>query len=568
MITYNKQFPENSNNDIFAGVLGDNNSTTKVFFIKNITDENFSFIIRLRFKDGKFNSVIPSRVSVNSEGTYLYWCIKKEDIFCSGSFELQIEASNEDYIMQTQTIRLFADESLAIGNAEYENPNSATIEIRNQIIELLAEINNQNNQISQNLEIINGFDLDKKENTQNKVSQTSQIANPTEQYPTVEFLTNYYYNAEKTEQELAKKVDTSNVYSKSEAESTFLKNENGSVSSSNISRGAVTSIKIADNAVSTSNIADNSITKAKFQSQLLQEFNNKANKSNTLGEYGITNAYTISQIDSLLNEKENRISPNLFDKRKITQGFKFDDNGNIIANQDYFISDLIKLNNKEKLIFTINDINTISLEIQFFDLSQRPVWNYPDEKSLEITYDNQRNQFFVVPSNAYFVRFSMPNTFLESNIMLADKILPYVGFSEFVDSSLTIPKMPADAQIVGNILESKYNANNVETGEGEFNIATSSLAQSGSFKYTKIDDIVILYVELTVKPRGDGLTVANFSNPPFCISSSAYIRIAEERRASKVSECWSANETTVRVSVSTAVTEVSKLVGVMIYKTN
>ena len=67
--------------------------------------------------------------------------------------------------------------------------------------------------------------------------------------------------------------------------------------------GVITTFNLADGAVATTIIEDGAVTLDKLAADLAKIINNKANKATTLAGYGITDAYTQSQINTRLDQK-------------------------------------------------------------------------------------------------------------------------------------------------------------------------------------------------------------------------------------------------------------------------
>jgi hypothetical protein len=67
--------------------------------------------------------------------------------------------------------------------------------------------------------------------------------------------------------------------------------------------GVITTFNLADGAVTTTIIEDGAVTLDKLAADLAKIINNKANKATTLAGYGITDAYTQSQINTRLDQK-------------------------------------------------------------------------------------------------------------------------------------------------------------------------------------------------------------------------------------------------------------------------
>ena len=71
--------------------------------------------------------------------------------------------------------------------------------------------------------------------------------------------------------------------------------------------GVITTFNLADGAVATTIIEDGAVTLDKLAADLAKIINNKANKATTLDGYGITDAYTQSQIKTKLEQKLNKM---------------------------------------------------------------------------------------------------------------------------------------------------------------------------------------------------------------------------------------------------------------------
>ena len=67
--------------------------------------------------------------------------------------------------------------------------------------------------------------------------------------------------------------------------------------------GVISTFNLADGAVATAIIEDGAVTLDKLAADLAKIINNKANKATTLAGYGITDAYTQSQINTRLDQK-------------------------------------------------------------------------------------------------------------------------------------------------------------------------------------------------------------------------------------------------------------------------
>lgn len=298
MIIYQMKKPIECIGTDCVGVTGDNIAYTQDFYIKGVSDESITYTIHLRFADGSVNSVSPSTVRTDGEGTGISWVVKKNDIFTHGYFEVQIEGRNSTgLVFQTEIVKLYADESLPIEDKEYENPNSETLHLREEAYNALEEIKAQQKQIEQNLDLIEQSDLSVKADKATTLSGYG--------------ITDAYTKAE-TDSVLSLKisnesgsVSTNNIADKAV---TTAKLANGSVTSIKIANNAVSGATIAQNQISTGHIINGAVTSDKLSDDVKTLINEKAksddvnlklsekaDKSTTLSGYGITDAYTKEQ---------------------------------------------------------------------------------------------------------------------------------------------------------------------------------------------------------------------------------------------------------------------------------
>lgn len=199
MIIYNKRKPKAFDGTNCIGVTGENLAETQEFLINGITDITADYRIHLRFADGSVNSIIPDSTTVDRLGTKIVWKVKKNDIFMHGYFELQLEGRGENgSIFQTQIVTLYADESIPIEDREYLNPNSETLRLREEMLKTLTEAKNQQAKIDENRKIIEQSNLSLKENISNKLENRQQIVNQSENYPSIKYLEAYYLPASKS----------------------------------------------------------------------------------------------------------------------------------------------------------------------------------------------------------------------------------------------------------------------------------------------------------------------------------------------------------------------------------
>lgn len=243
MIIYENRKPVGFSSGNCVGVTGENLAFTQEFLIKELRDISLEYTIHLRFPDGSVNSVIPDAAEINSLGTKITWIVKKNDIFMHGYFELQLEGRNsEGFIYQTEIVTLYADESIPVEEREYENPNSETLKLRDEAYGLLCEISEQQKKIEDNYELINETDLsnkvdleqfnavaDEKEDCENKISDKLEIIDSSQNYPSVQYLENYFYSADEaySSEEVDEKLDSrvnKNFLKKSEEQLLCLKN--------------------------------------------------------------------------------------------------------------------------------------------------------------------------------------------------------------------------------------------------------------------------------------------------------------------------------------------------------
>ena len=163
MIIYqNKKLIECGDTDC-VGIAGDNAAYTQDFYIKGVSDDSISYTLHLRFADGSVNSITPDLVRTDGEGTGISWIVKKNDIFMHGYFELQIEGRNSTgLIFQTEIVRLSADESLPVEDKEYENPNSATLRLREEAYDALETLSSQQEELDENFKRLEQTDVSKK----------------------------------------------------------------------------------------------------------------------------------------------------------------------------------------------------------------------------------------------------------------------------------------------------------------------------------------------------------------------------------------------------------------------
>lgn len=242
MIIFNKEKYEGTFLEENIGIIGENLVNEVEFTVNGFAGENITAAIHLRFSDGSVNSVAPQSVKVINNSTCLMWKISKNDIFCHGWVEVQLELRDGERLLQTEIIRLFAGESLPVEDKEYNNPNSETLALRDEVQKLWAKTAEQNEKIEKNKRVIEQSDLSLKEDKKNKAVVKGDVT--AQSYASVEYLNNYYYDAEEVD-------------------------------------GQITDL-------------DETVT---------MKINLKADKADTLSGYGITDAYDKTYLNKALNNK-------------------------------------------------------------------------------------------------------------------------------------------------------------------------------------------------------------------------------------------------------------------------
>lgn len=242
MIIFNKEKYEGIAAEDNVGIVGENLVSKVEFTVNDFVGKNTIAAIHLRFKDGSVNTVAPQTVKTVNNSTYIMWKIGKNDIFCHGWVEVQLELREEETTLQTDIVRLFAGESIPIEDKGFTNPNSETLALRDEAKKCWDKIAEQNKQIENNIKVIADSDITLKEEKANKVTLKADVTE--ESYPSVAYLENYYYDYDDVDdkiQNLKSSIDT--------------------------------------------------------------KFNLKADKADTLAGYGITDAYDKTYLNRALNDK-------------------------------------------------------------------------------------------------------------------------------------------------------------------------------------------------------------------------------------------------------------------------
>lgn len=246
MIIFNKEKYEGIAAEDNAGIVGENLVSKVEFTVNDFVGKNTIAAIHLRFKDGSVNTVAPQTVKTVNNSTYIMWKIGKNDIFCHGWVEVQLELREEETTLQTDIVRLFAGESIPIEDKGFTNPNSETLALRDEAKKCWDKIAEQNKQIEKNIKVIADSDITLKEEKANKVTLKADVTE--ESYPSVAYLENYYYDYNDVDDEIQN-----------------------------------------------------------LKSSVDTKLNLKADKADTLAGYGITDAYDKTYINRSLNNKLNKM---------------------------------------------------------------------------------------------------------------------------------------------------------------------------------------------------------------------------------------------------------------------
>lgn len=246
MVIFNKEKYEGIAAEDNAGIVGENLVSKVEFTVNGFVGKNTIAAIHLRFKDGSVNTVAPQTVKTVNNSTYIMWKIGKNDIFCHGWVEVQLELREEETTLQTDIVRLFAGESIPIEDKGFTNPNSETLALRDETKKCWDKIAEQNKQIENNIKVIADSDITLKEEKANKVTVKADVTE--ESYPSVAYLENYYYDYNDVDDEIQN-----------------------------------------------------------LKSSVDTKLNLKADKADTLAGYGITDAYDKTYINRSLNNKLNKM---------------------------------------------------------------------------------------------------------------------------------------------------------------------------------------------------------------------------------------------------------------------
>ena len=537
MIIYDKRKPKTFDGANCVGITGENLAETQEFLIRGMCDITVDYTIHLRFADGSVNSVIPDSTAIDETGTKLVWKVRKNDIFMHGYFELQLEGRGENgYVFQTQIVTLYADESIPIEDKEYLNPNSETLKLREETQKLLDETKLCRTEIDKTQKLIEQSDITKKEDNSNKVSDSSQITDHTQNYPSIKYLEAYYLPASKS-------------YGRDELDGMFAA---------------------------------------------------KADRATTLDGYGITDTYTQSQIKTKLGQKLDKMPFDSEPKNNspcyltsgtvynslLTKADKTETDDSLAEKADKVDVDT-SLANKANLVSSSNifDFDAWAKEWQ---KSTSPVYHGTldelnfDEKSFTITpteYDTYTNSWqpqyakkiSVKPNTKYLIYWltndNSSNVFVFLNGITTNNVTMKGGKGAFVTNndtsfitlrfgtyhnsafkvseimitekeSIYLPNKVAEGvpEVANEVLafekttqaslDSKYDSSNVELGTATLTpySTVSDKIKSATCLYEKIGDIVIVNVTVIMNAASLGGTSSiALLNMPFSNKSDVIV---------------------------------------------
>ncbi|RHD22099.1 hypothetical protein DW802_09680 [Ruminococcus bromii] len=513
MIIYDRRKPKNFDGANCVGITGENLAETQEFLIRGMCDITVDYTIHLRFADGSVNSVIPDSTAIDETGTKLVWKVRKNDIFMHGYFELQLEGRGENgYVFQTQIVTLYADESIPIEDKEYLNPNSETLKLREETQKLLDETKLCRTEIDKTKKLIEQSDITKKEDNLNKVSDSSQITDYTQNYPSIKYLEAYYlpasksYGRDELDGMFAAKADRATTLDGYGITDTYTQSQIKTKLERKLNKMPFDSEPTLNSPCY--------LTSGAVYNALLA----KADKASTLAGYGITDAYTKNAVDTSLANKANLVSSsNIFDFDAWAKGLQEFTNpvyrgtlGKVDYNEKSFA-----ITTTEPRGYT-NGWN--SSAPQSMRIAVKPNTKYlfswlPSSKKCEadvflngITANRFElkggfGSFTTAEDTTYIlIRFVYYEIgFLEvSEIMIAEKESIYLpnkvaeGVPEVANEVLAFEKTTQ------TLLANKYDSSNIETGKGELTPAQATYdGCEGSFNYSKIGKTVTVALNIT-----------------------------------------------------------------------
>lgn len=541
MIIYDKRKPKTFDGANCVGITGENLAETQEFLIRGMCDITVDYFIHLRFADGSVNSVIPDSTAIDETGTKLVWKVRKNDIFMHGYFELQLEGRGENgYVFQTQIVTLYADESIPIEDKEYLNPNSETLKLREETQKLFDETKLCRTEIDKTKKLIEQSDISKKEDNSNKVSDSSQITDYTQNYPSIKYLEAYYlpasksYGRDELDGMFAAKADRATTLDGYGITDTYTQSQIKTKLEQKLNKMPFDSEPTLNSPCY--------LTSGAVYNALLA----KADKSTTLAGYGISDAYTKNAVDALLANKANLVnSSNIFDFdawAKGLQGFTNPVYRGTLGKVDY--------NEKSFAITTTeprgytNGWN--SSAPQSMRIAVKPNTKYlfsclPSSKNCEadvflngITANRFElkggfGSFTTAEDTTYIlIRFVYYGVgfFDVSEIMIAEKesiYLPNIvaeGVPEVANEVLAFEKTTQTS------LDGKYDSSNIELGTATLTPYSTQIdkIKSATCLYEKIGDIVIVNVTVIMNATSlGGTSTIALLNMPFSNKSDVIV---------------------------------------------
>ena len=541
MIIYDKRKPKTFDGANCVGITGENLAETQEFLIRGMCDITVDYTIHLRFADGSVNSVIPDSTAIDETGTKLVWKVRKNDIFMHGYFELQLEGRGENgYVFQTQIVTLYADESIPIEDKEYLNPNSETLKLREETQKLLDETKLCRTEIDKTKKLIEQSDITKKEDNLNKVSDSSQITDYTQNYPSIKYLEAYYlpasksYGRDELDGMFAAKADRATTLDGYGITDTYTQSQIKTKLGQKLDKMPFDSEPTLNSPCY--------LTSGAVYNALLA----KADKSTTLAGYGISDAYTKNAVDTSLANKANLVnSSNIFDFDAWAKGLQEFTNpvyrgtlGKVDYNEKSFA-----ITTTEPRGYT-NGWN--SSAPQSMRIAVKPNTKYlfsclPSSKNCEadvflngITANRFElkggfGSFTTAEDTTYilirFVYYEI-GFFKVSEIMIAEKESIYLpnkvaeGVPEVANEVLTFEKTTQAS------LDSKYDSSNIELGTATLTPYSTQIdkIKSATCLYEKIGDIVIVNVAVIMNATSLGGTSSiSLLNMPFSNKSDVIV---------------------------------------------
>ena len=475
-------------------VMGENLAFTQEFYIRGITDKSISYTLHLRFADGSVNSVTPDLVQTDVQGTKISWIVKKNDILRHGYFELQIEGrNNAELVFQTEIVRMFADESIPVEDKEYENPNSETLRLRDEIYQLFKEIDELKNEIKENIDFLKESDWNTKADKETVDTELDKKADKattlsgygiTDAYTKTDSKSRFALSVSVLFDENDVPIKTSDLYILSAGYATSNLNVKTAFVSSKVTRiesGAFTGC-----------------------SNLTDVYIDNINKQITIEDGAIPDTATIhyvddynmsSQIENALKNIEVQINSKA-DKSDIYTKQESKTRFALPASVLFDENDIpIKISEADKLQagFATNNLNAKTAFI-----------------SSKVSY---------VAGGAFTGCSNLTDVYIDNiigGIGIASGSIPDTATIHYVDDFNTFPQILNVLLKYNGLINAKYDASNIESGHGDFGISESmsERVQSASFEYQKTGDWAELYVYIDFKA---------FTPPSV---SSSYIRLS------------------------------------------